>query len=377
MLKWVQSGLSAVAGTAEPEYGPDAIHPVTATIKDGEPTYRETTVDDFTWLAPSSTNVETQTYYFTDLATGYAGFAQVIHSNVMGVHTTAQFTFRLYNNKNPSDPNIIWTSTKLDDFRIDGANFYANNLLIEINAAGDSIHLVSKVTPESEVDLTFVRLVPGVVFGKDGYTYYGDDINNPWGSMRHLFWPRCTVKGTIKLGKQNTEVTVDGYTMFVKALQGMKPHHAAKSWNFLNFHSDHYSAIQMEFTTPKSYANTKVNIGIVTSNDKILVASINNDVIHVDSAVDEVGWPVPKAIEFKYNKYTSNDEVVATVKGPLTNLVERVDVMAEIPQFVKTIVSGVAGAKPYIYQFCNELEISIDGTTESGVAFNEATFIAE
>lgn len=29
MLKWVQSGLSAVAGFAEPEYGPDAIQPIT------------------------------------------------------------------------------------------------------------------------------------------------------------------------------------------------------------------------------------------------------------------------------------------------------------------------------------------------------------
>lgn len=56
--------------------------------------------------------------------------------------------------------------------------------------------------------------------------------------------------------------------MFVMALQGMKPHHAAKSWNFMNFQSSNYAAVQMEFTTPKSYANTKVNIGIVTDNEK-------------------------------------------------------------------------------------------------------------
>ena len=51
--------------------------------------------------------------------------------------------------------------------------------------------------------------------------------------------------------------------------------------------------------------------------------------------------------------------------------------MAEIPQFVKNIVSGVAGTKPYIYQFCNTLTIEYEGKSEDGIAFNEATFISE
>ncbi|KAM9887438.1 hypothetical protein OXX79_013638, partial [Metschnikowia pulcherrima] len=68
MLKWVQSGLSVVAGTAEPEYGREAIHPVTDFIKQqGLPVSRETTLEDFAWKHPNYTNVETQTFYFTDL----------------------------------------------------------------------------------------------------------------------------------------------------------------------------------------------------------------------------------------------------------------------------------------------------------------------
>lgn len=76
---------------------------------------------DFEWLSPNYTNVETQTFYFTDLSNGNIGFAQIIHSNVMGLTTTAQFTFRLYNVK---DKNInLWTSTKLEDFEIKESNF--------------------------------------------------------------------------------------------------------------------------------------------------------------------------------------------------------------------------------------------------------------
>ncbi|ODV77571.1 survival factor 1 [Suhomyces tanzawaensis NRRL Y-17324] len=383
MLKWVQSGLSAVAGTAEPEYGREAIHTITDTINNGEPVSRDTTIADFNWQKPSFTNVETQTFYFTDLKSGWVGFAQVIHSNVMGVHTTAQFTFRLFHAEDEGHPENIWTSTKLDNFRTEGSNFYADNLSFELNKDNNQYVLKSSVTPESVVELTVSRLAPGVIFGKDGFTLYGDDVKEPWGSMRHLFWPRCEVKGTVTTPAKTFDI--NGYTMFVMALQGMKPHHAAKSWNFLNFQSESYAAVQMEFTTPKSYGTTKVNIGIVASNEKILFTTINNVVVHKDSTVDEVGWPVPKSIEFNYIKDkkdevpSPSDKVIATVSGDLKTLIERVDVMAEIPQFVKNIVSGVAGAKPYIYQYCNRFEIEFkeESKKESGLGFNEVTFISE
>ena len=47
-------------------------------------------------------------------------------------------------------------------------------------------------------------------------------------------------------------------------------------------------------------------------------------------------------IEFNYIDGKDKDKQVASVSGNLSQLVERVDVMAEIPQFVKNIVSGVA-----------------------------------
>lgn len=373
MFKWVQSGLSVVAGTAEPEYGEAAIHPVTKKVKDGENCSRDTVLKDLNWLAPNYTNVETQTFYFTDLKTGYVGFAQVIYSNIMSVHTTAQFTFRFYNRTD--NANNIWTSTKLENFRTDGANFYADNLSIEFQD-NDLVILKSSVNEDSVVELNMKRLVPGIIFGEDGTTLYGEDVTNPWGSMRHVFWPRCQVSGTVKSKSLDKTFDINGYTMFVMALQGMKPHHAAKSWNFLNFQSENYSAVQMEFTTPRSYANTKVNIGVVASNDKIILSTINNDVVHENPEVDAVGWPVPKSITFNYDTPDKSRHI--DVKGELKTLVERVDVMAEIPQFVKNIVSGVAGTKPYIYQFCNDMTINIDGEkSEHGVAFSEATFISE
>lgn len=405
MFKWVQSGLSTVAGTAEPEYGREAIHPVTDAIHAGEvDVYRPTTSKDFEWATLASTSVQTQTFYFTDLDAGIVGFAQIIHSNIMSVHTTAQFTFRLHRVaplkdgdapvdvvEATSDPKTasIWTSTKLNNFRTDGPNFYADFVALELDQETDIYTIRSSVNQESLVDLKVQRLSPGVVFGQDGVTKYGDNKDEPWGLMRHVFWPRCKVQGTITT--PSSSIKIDGYSMFVMALQDMKPHHAAKAWNFINFQSRHYAAVQMEFTTPKSYASTTVNVGLIASDSAILHASIDNTVEHQKSEVDEVGWPVPKSIEFKYLTPDEKEPVtVATVKGPLDVLVERVDVMAEIPQFIKSIVTGVVGTKPFIYQYSNKFELEFDSpeqllegkpseqlTLGPGIAFNEVTFITE
>ncbi|CCH43795.1 Survival factor 1 [Wickerhamomyces ciferrii] len=387
MLKWVQGGLSAVTGIAEPEYGPEYIHSITDTVKDKQH-FQIATKQDFKWQSPTSTNVETQTFYFNDLTTGIIGFAQVIHSNVVGIHTTAQFTFKLFNTNTKEQ---IWTSTKLEDFIIKGENFYASNLKIEINDEGNEYHLVSKVNPESIVDLKFSKIAPSVKIGKDGVTIYGDDVENPWGTMRHVFWPRNKVEGSIQSTKEGSTETknyeINGFSMFVMALQGMKPHHAAATWNFLNFHSKSLSTVVMEFTTPKSYGSTKVSLAFLSNDEGIIGSSINNEVLHLNPEIDEVGWPKPTSLEFKGHGIDSkaNDEQVQsgsakpvewTLKGGL-QLVERVDVMHEIPNFVKNLVSGVAGTKPYIYQFWDNMTIEYNEIKETSIGYLEATFITE
>lgn len=369
-----------MTGIAEPEYGPEYIHSITDSVKNKQP-FTEATREDFEWLSPGSTNVETQNFYFTDIDAGYTGFAQVIHSTIVGIHTTAQFTFKIYNNKTKEQ---IWTSTKLEDFVIKGNNFYAKNLQIELSEDGTEYHLISRVTEESIVDLTFNRLAPAAKIGKDGKTVYGDNIEEPWGSMRHVFWPRNKVTGEIITS--GTTIKINGYSLVIMALQGMKPHHAAASWNFLNFHSKSVSAVVMEFTTPKSYAATKVSLAFIANDEGIIAVSVNNDIVHQKVEIDEIGWPKPNAIEFNLHGVDpkATDEEVASNAKPVEvkvygdlHLMERVDVMHEIPAFVKNIVSGVAGTKPYIYQYCDDLTIEVGDVKETSIAWVETTFITE
>jgi len=73
---------------------------------------------------------------------------------------------------------------------------------------------------------------------------------------------------------------------------------------------------------------------------------------------------------------------VASLDAALGRNVDRVDVMAEVPSFVKNIVAGVAGTKPYIYQYIvdkSPLKYKLadqEEVTEEGLLFAEATFIS-
>lgn len=103
-------------------------------------------------------------------------------------------------------------------------SFAADNISLSLNEAGDTYTFKSAVNEGCLVDLTFARTSPGFAIGKEGTTYFGTDPENPWGSMRHMFWPRCNVAGTITTKEKVYDMK--GRGLFSQALQGMKPHHA-------------------------------------------------------------------------------------------------------------------------------------------------------
>lgn len=208
------------------------------------------------------------------------------------------------------------------------------------------------------VNLKVTRAAPGFQAGKTGTSLYGTDLKNPWGSMRHAFWPRCSAEGTITT--KEGPVDLKGQAIYIYALQGMKPHHAAAKWNFANFQGPSHTAVMMEFTTPPSYGNTVVNVGALVKDGEIIAVSTeNNKATHKASKKDATSdWPEPTQVEFSWSASTKDGKpVTAVIDAALGDRVDRVDVMAEVPGFVKTIVAAAAGTKPYIYQVCNPISL--------------------
>ena len=140
----------------------------------------------------------------------------------------------------------------------------------------------------------------------------------------------------------------------------------------------------MEFTTPPSYGPTTVAVGGITKQNQILFtgASPSTKVEHTAFTGDpDNDWPEPSAATFTWEGKTHDGKAAkAVLGGPLERRADRVDVMGEVPKFVKQIVAGAAGTKPYIYQYTPRmtLKLTIDGeeVEEEGQLFMEATFIS-
>ena len=126
----------------------------------------------------------------------------------------------------------------------------------------------------------------------------------------------------------------------------------AAKWNFVDFQSPKYSAVMMEFTTPPAYGSTVVNIGGIARDGEIIYAGSSNSAQHTKLNDDpETEWPEPSAVKFSWSGTTKDGKVVrAEMQGNLGPRLDKIDVMAKVPGFIKAIVGGVVGTKPYIYQ---------------------------
>lgn len=237
------------------------------------------------------------------------------------------------------------------------------------------------------LDITRPASAPGWKIGKgpkSGTSYYGPDIENPEGFVFHSFWPVTQCNGHVIV--KGKAIAASGPGMYVHAIMGMRPNLVASRWNFADFQSNEpqgVSAIQMELTTLDSYGlkgagsgGVKVNFGSLTIDGKLVCvtaettlpgeespadAKFKSRAFHHNTIVDpDTSYAKPQELEFVW----AGPSVVRDTPGQISasfkvdvgslaqpkGLVDKVDVLAEIPTVVKAVISYVAGAKPYIYQ---------------------------
>lgn len=326
----------------------------------------------------NSTSVETQTFYFT-ATSGHYGLAQIIYNDVGGLRKTCQLTTKLFYPER-SKP-FLWSSDSLSNWKFDKekTSFHAESCDVTLSPDGNSYHIKSSVSKKAIIDLTFTRTAPGVMAGRNGTTTYGTDLAKPWGSMRHAYWPRCSVTGSI-VTPSSGAIDLSGRGMFVHALQGMRPNLAAATHNFCNFQSPKYSAVMWEFTTPPSYGSTSVAVGAVATEGKIITGGAKCKPEHTAVKGDkEIGWPEPSAATFRWE--ANGGGASAEVSAQLGERIDRIDVLQEVPGFVKAIMAQAGGLKPYIYQFQTKATIKVTGADgqvdqEEGTMLMEATYIS-
>lgn len=119
----------------------------------------------------------------------------------------------------------------------------------------------------------------------------------------------------------------------------------------------------MEYVTPPSYGSTVVSVGGVATDNEIIFAGSSSTVKHTEIKGDpDNDWPEPGAGNYHWEGKTKDGkEAQADLAGSLGTRLDRVDVMAEVPPFVKAIVASAAGTKPYIYQVGLLIKFPISG----------------
>lgn len=311
-------------------------------------------------------------------------------------YPTIQFTCKIYN---PNTKETVWRSINVNNFvtpppGLDKRSCKADEFSITCKPTTDPAHpetyvIRANLSDDLQVSLDVLRpaSVPGFKVGqgpKGGFSYFGPDVNKPDGYVVHRFWPHTIANGHII--RKGQASTIKGIGMFVHAIQGMRPNLVASRWNFANFQSSAHggvSAIQMEFTTLDTHGRhgagsggVTVNVGSLVLGGKLAVvtaetkwpdevaeesAPVISRVTHVEPVQDaDTGYRKPRALDFRW----AGPSILTVPQGTITaslsvdvgdlahpkGLIEKVDVLAEIPYVIKTMVNYVAGTKPYIYQ---------------------------
>ncbi|GAA5983884.1 hypothetical protein JCM11641_006408 [Rhodosporidiobolus odoratus] len=421
-MSWFSSNSSA---------GPN-IHPVQLNFE-GQAAFGPLVQQDTEWLCPGGFATETQTYYAT-LKDGSLLMCQVIHSSVGLLWPNIQFTFRHCDGKGKN----TWKSVSVSNFKtaptakLDKRSVKSDQFTITVDPATPTkITIEGKYDDDVQISLVFEQLATGFKLGagpKGGMTYYGQlkdkaasgDAPNVVaggdGYAVHRFWPRCKVSGILRVGSAVTDL--DGARgTFIHAIQGLRPNLLASKWNFANFQTVDESGValvMMEFTTTPQYGNKVVNIGAVVVGDKLVSVTAGGSGVSGGSSANhqqpikdaETGYDAPSSIKYVWEgaalegegsatkqvqggnskvHAVLNQDLLESAEGYKTRgLVEKVDVLGQIPYLIKKFVNYAAGTKPYIYTWLNPVEASVtlgNGTETQtidakGLLFSESTFIS-
>ncbi|KAH8112852.1 Svf1-like-domain-containing protein [Phellopilus nigrolimitatus] len=429
----VRRRVAEVEGSIAAPVDPNAptFHPVSSRYPANE-LVGELEPKDLEWLCAGGFTTETQIYY-NFLEDGTFVMCQVIHSSIGIWYPTVQFTFTMYN---PTTKERVWRSSNVTNFvspapGLDKRSSKSDSFAITFKSKPgtdnpESFTIFAQVAEDVQITLEVTRpaSAPGWKIGKgpkSGFSYYGPDVEKPEGSVFHSFWPRTQCSGHIIYKGQ--AIPANGPGMYVHAIMGMRPNLIASRWNFADFQSNEHggvSAIQMELTTPDAYGlngagsgGVKVNFGSLVLGGKLVCVTaettlpeedkpaetqfvsrafhhntiIDSDTSHAQPKELEFVWSGPSTLSDAPGQVSASMKVDVGTPTQPKGLVEKVDVLAEIPAMLKAVVNYVAGTKPYIYQWTNPTTLKVtapdtilpgasSGLDIEGYLYNEATFVS-
>ncbi|KAJ1655036.1 putative cell survival pathways protein [Dispira simplex] len=244
-----------------------------------------------------------------------------------------------------------------------------------------------KMTGGSDLngELTYHFRNPGFKVGHEGRYYMGNTSvtdGPPSGQdssyIKHIYGPGASVSGWIKA--RGVTYNMDGAGLFIHAQSDMKPYTVADKWHFAYFAGEDVVLNMLQFKTLEKAGGVRVNKASYTEGGELRAISIGNQIELSDFKHDNVsGYDVAGHVVYTWEGQTvDGKQFQAKVEVNSTNLISRIDILHQLPYFVRKVIQALI-TKPFIYEWFDTAmaTITVDGDERkvSGKIFHEVTML--
>ncbi|KAJ1569165.1 putative cell survival pathways protein [Cladochytrium tenue] len=293
---------------------------------------------DLAWVVDHSQSTEGQTFYL-HLADGGFTFLQV--------------TARFYGADGVKHTKSLSLSSTSFSVSSDRLSVECENVSLKRDEVGN-YHIRLDCGSELQYDLKFVPTDKVVKINDGLFPYIQNDPSN--GYIKASFAPMADVSGTIIVN--GIEKSAVGSGFCVNAFQS-RPQCVGK-WNFINIQSSNKDGLLLyEFEMPEGY-NYDLDIvsqGIITRNGKTIAVTLDNRSVQLDRELDSFsGYKIPKEFKVSMTGKTcdgSNKDVRVELSLKPIKLLDKIDVLSELPWMLRTIIQTFVTA-PFVYSWYEE-----------------------
>ncbi|KAH6575473.1 hypothetical protein BASA50_005485 [Batrachochytrium salamandrivorans] len=338
-------------------------------------------LDSLKWVQKPSGATESQTFYFTTHSGIYA-FVQLVYSSMNSWSPFAQVTSRVYmpdGTKKVTSSSASGASLQLSSDRLSAeCTPISIKYLADAATPGPSYHVTFESLPDLLIDVDVSALVEAYQIN-DG-THYFDSENPSSGYISTRIMPKAKVTGMIVVDGVSHDAA--GHGVFSHAIQS-PPQNVAR-WNFVNFQNDRDALILYQFQMEDGmFPQNAVSQGVLVLDNKIEAITVMNHTVFEGTTLDPFSnYMIPNAVTHVWKGTTrdTGDEIQIELHLKLDRLVDKIDVLAELPYLMRIFIQTFITA-PFVYQWLETAEVTVTkGDTVSrltGNVFHENTFLVE
>ncbi|KND01341.1 uncharacterized protein SPPG_03153 [Spizellomyces punctatus DAOM BR117] len=259
----------------------------------------------------------------------------------------------------------------------DGISVTCENMSVQFDASKKSYHVTLNAAPAMVIDFNF-EAVDGFCQVNEGKVPFNHtDISVGYVSAQ--FIPKGRVTGNVIVdGKLHD---IEGTGLYVKALQS-KPQCAAR-WSFANFQTEKDALLMYQYELCRGYGYDfdARSEGALVLDNKIVAVTLNNFATLLNKSYDSFsGYEVPSEVSYRWEGEAKDGRPVKIeMKVALTHLLDKIDLLSELPFFVRKFIQTCITA-PFVYQWFEDASASVTIGEEThilkGKLFHENAFLA-